>query len=59
MILKKLDETYHWKLPLAPLTGSEFEWNNWAVHESEDEPDDEGKKRKKFLTWLIIVHICH
>ena len=21
---------------------SEFEWNNWAVHEREDESDDEG-----------------
>ena len=42
MILKKLDEAYHWKPPLVPLTGSEFEWNNWAVHESEDESDHEG-----------------
>ena len=37
MIFKKLDEAYHWKPPLAPLTGSDFEWNNWALHESEDE----------------------
>ena len=43
MILKKLDEDWsHWKPPLVPLTGSEFEWNNWALHESEDESDDEG-----------------
>ena len=42
IILKKLDEAYHWKPPLVPLTGSEFEWNNWALHESEDESDDEG-----------------
>ena len=42
IILKKLDEAYHWKPPLVPLTGSEFEWNNWALHESEDEWDDEG-----------------
>ena len=42
MILKKLDDAYHWKLLLVPLTGSEFDWNNWAVHESEDESDDEG-----------------
>ena len=41
MILKKL-EIYHWKPPLIPLTGTEFEWNNWTVHESEDESDDEG-----------------
>ena len=41
MILKKLDEAYHWKPPIVPLTGSEFEWNNWAVHESEDESDHE------------------
>ena len=25
MILKKLDEAFHWKPPLVPLTGSEFE----------------------------------
>ena len=42
MILKKLDEAYHWKLPLVPLTGSESERNNWAVHESEHESDDKG-----------------
>ena len=42
MILKKLDEAYHWKPPVIPLTGSEFEWNNWAVHESEVESDNEG-----------------
>ena len=42
MILTKLDEIYHWKPPLVPLTGSEFEWNNWAVHENEEESDDEG-----------------
>ena len=42
MILKILDEAYLWKLPLIPLTGSEFERNNWAVHESEDESDDKG-----------------
>ena len=28
MILKILNEAYHWEPPLAPLTGSEFEWNN-------------------------------
>ena len=42
MILKKIDEAYHWEPPLLPLTGSEFEWNNWAVHESEDKSDREG-----------------
>ena len=31
IILKKLDEEYHWKPPAVPLTGSEFEWNYWAV----------------------------
>ena len=40
--MKKLNETYHWKPPLVPLTGSEFKCNNWTVHESEDESDDEG-----------------
>ena len=40
-ILKKIDEAYHQK-PLVPLIGSEFQWNNWAIHESEDESDDEG-----------------
>ena len=42
MILKKLDEAYRWKPPLVLLTGSEFEWNNWAIHESEGESDDEA-----------------
>ena len=42
MILKELDETYHLKPPLVPLTGSEFEWNNWALHKSEGESDDAG-----------------
>ena len=42
VIFKKIDEAYHWKSPLVPLTGSESEWNNWAVHESEVESDDEG-----------------
>ena len=41
MILKELDEAYHWKPPLVPLTGSEFEWNNWALHKSEGESDGE------------------
>ena len=41
--MKKLNETYHWKPLLVPLTGSEFECNNWTVHESEDESDDEGR----------------
>ena len=42
MILKKIDEAYHWKPPLVPLTGSEFEWNNWAAYQIEDESDDDG-----------------
>ena len=46
MIVKKLDEAYHWKPPLVPLTGSEFKWNNWAIHESEVESDDEGPSVK-------------
>ena len=29
------------KPPLVTPTGSEFEWNNWAVHESEDDSDEE------------------
>ena len=42
MVLKKLDEAYHWKPLLITLTGLEFEWNNCAVHESEEESDDGG-----------------
>lgn len=42
MILKKLEESYHWKPPPIPLTGSEFDWNGWAIEENEDQSDGEG-----------------
>ena len=37
-----IDEAYHWKPYLAPVTGLEFKWNNWALHESEHKSNDEG-----------------
>ena len=57
MILKILNEAYHWKPPVIALNGSGFEWNNWAVHKSEDKSDDKDHPIESHIIGNLLSYL--